>query len=193
MDRITETRRRFVVESCSLLGGTLLAAQLPAVQSAAEYARRAFEQGQPFRILTADEVVDLTAVASQIMPTTDTPGAREAGVIYFIDRALETFSSERLSAVRAGLKDLQSNAETRFAGVHRFSDLEFDQQTEVLKALEETEFFTAMRYLTVAGMFANPSYGGNRDRVGWDLLGFDSSPVFSPPFGYYDREATEGR
>ena len=41
--------------------------------------------------LSAAEAADVEAVAAQIIPTDDTPGAREAGVVYFIDRALGSF------------------------------------------------------------------------------------------------------
>jgi hypothetical protein len=37
-------------------------------------------------------------------------------------------------------------------------------------------------------MFALPKYGGNRDHVGWQLIGFPDQHIFQPPFGYYDRE-----
>jgi len=37
-------------------------------------------------------------------------------------------------------------------------------------------------------MFALPSYGGNRDGIGWTLLGFDDTHAYAPPFGYYDRD-----
>ena len=37
-------------------------------------------------------------------------------------------------------------------------------------------------------MFSLPEYGGNRDGVGWKLLGFEDQHVFQPPFGYYDRD-----
>jgi hypothetical protein len=37
-------------------------------------------------------------------------------------------------------------------------------------------------------MFSLPSYGGNRDGVGWKLIGFEDSHVFYPPFGHYDRD-----
>ena len=33
-----------------------------------------------------------------------------------------------------------------------------------------------------------PAYGGNRDGVGWKLIGFEDRHVFQPPFGYYDRD-----
>jgi hypothetical protein len=37
-------------------------------------------------------------------------------------------------------------------------------------------------------MFSLPAYGGNRDGVGWKLIGFEDEHVFHPPFGYYDRD-----
>ncbi len=40
-------------------------------------------------------------------------------------------------------------------------------------------------------MFALPSYGGNRDKAGWHLIGFDDRHFWQPPFGYYDEH--EGR
>jgi hypothetical protein len=42
-------------------------------------------------------------------------------------------------------------------------------------------------------MFASPSYGGNRNLVGWKLLGFDDRFAWQPPFGYYDRDAHGAR
>jgi hypothetical protein len=37
-------------------------------------------------------------------------------------------------------------------------------------------------------MFTLPAYGGNRDRVGWKLIGFEDTHAFYPPFGHYDRD-----
>jgi hypothetical protein len=42
--------------------------------------------------------------------------------------------------------------------------------------------------LTVLGLFTMPSYGGNRDGIGWALIGFEDQHAFQPPFGYYDRD-----
>jgi hypothetical protein len=46
-----------------------------------------------------------------------------------------------------------------------------------------------IRFLTIAGTFANPSWGGNRDKIGWRLLGFEDRFVWQPPFGDYDPGA----
>jgi gluconate 2-dehydrogenase gamma chain len=42
--------------------------------------------------------------------------------------------------------------------------------------------------VTMVGMFSLPSYGGNIEKIGWRLIGFDDSHVWQPPFGYYDAE-----
>ena len=45
-----------------------------------------------------------------------------------------------------------------------------------------------MRGATIAGMFSNPEYGGNRDKIGWKLLGFEDRFSWAAPFGWYDRD-----
>jgi gluconate 2-dehydrogenase gamma chain len=52
----------------------------------------------------------------------------------------------------------------------------------------KSEFFSAMLAATTAGMFANPEYGGNRDKIGWKMIGFDDRYYWQAPFGYYDRD-----
>ena len=37
-----------------------------------------------------------------------------------------------------------------------------------------------MRMLTLCGMFALPSWGGNRDEAGWKLLGFEDRHAWQP-------------
>ncbi len=61
----------------------------------------------------------------------------------------------------------------------------------MLKAFEKNEFFETVRAHTIMGFFADPSYGGNYDKMGWKLIGFQDDFYFKPPFGYYDREYKE--
>ena len=66
---------------------------------------------------TAAEAADVEAVAAQIIPTDDTPGAREAGVVYFIDRALATFLSQLAGDYRAHLAAFQAAFREQRPGV----------------------------------------------------------------------------
>jgi hypothetical protein len=74
-----------------------------------------------------------------------------------------------------------------FAGA-RFADLPVDKQIETLRNIEGTRLFGTVRFLTVLGFLASPSYGGNRERIGWRVVGFKDDHHFAPPFGYYDRD-----
>jgi gluconate 2-dehydrogenase gamma chain len=138
--------------------------------------------------LSAADAADIEAVAAQIIPTDDTPGAREAGVIVFIDRALATFLSRLASDYRAQLAAFQAAVREQHPGAASFASLTSEQQVEYLKTVDRTPFFDTTRLLTLLGMFSAPSYGGNRDEVGWKLIGFEAAHMFQPPFGYYDRD-----
>src|SRR5262249_2504415 len=137
--------------------------------------------------LTAAEAADVEAVAAHIVPTDDTPGAREAGVVYFIDRALATFLAQLGTDYRAQLRAFQAALRERHPGAESFASLASDQQLDLLRSIERSPFFDTTRLLTLLGMFALPSYGGNRGGVGWKLIGFEDRHFFQPPFGYYDR------
>jgi gluconate 2-dehydrogenase gamma chain len=130
-------------------------------------------------------------MAAQIIPTDSTPGAREARVIYFIDRALATFAAEERPKFIKGLKQLQSRVKKSSRNAARFSALAPDQQIQLLKSIEKSDFFELVRVMTIFGMFASPEYGGNHDRIGWKLIGFQDEFMFQPPFGYYDSQSTQ--
>jgi len=139
-------------------------------------------------LLTAVEAADVEAVAAQIVPSDDSPGAREAGAVYFIDRALATFFSQLAVDYRAQLASFRAGYRERYPAAKSFASLTSDQQIEYLKSIDETPFFNTTRLLTLLGMFTLPVYGGNRNGAGWKLIGFEDRHVFHPPFGYYDRD-----
>ena len=144
--------------------------------------------GAKLSFLTAAEAADIEAVTAQIVPTDDSPGAREAGVVNFIDRALATFYSQLAGDYRAQLASFQTAFRERHPAAGSFAALTSEQQIAHLKGIDQTPFFATTRLLTLLGMFALPQYGGNRDGVGWKLIGFEDRHVFRPPFGYYDRD-----
>jgi hypothetical protein len=76
-----------------------------------------------------------------------------------------------------------------FKGTDKFSTLTSAQQIQLLKGIDQTPFFNAVRMHTIIGFFANPEYGGNEGKAGWKLLGFDDKFNFKPPFGSYDRDS----
>ncbi|SRR6266567_990372 len=190
MDNQDISRRLFLINSCAGLGSIWLAASLPEILAAQEHAHHAAQSVSPskFEFFNLEQAAEVEAIAAQIIPTDDTPGAREARVIYFIDRALATFAAEERAVLVEGLNDLQKKARKRFGKTKRFSDLSSEQQTELLKGIEKGQFFELVRTMTILGMFSNPEYGGNHDQIGWKLLGFEDQFHFKSPFGFYDAE-----
>lgn len=199
--RMNKTRRDFLKFTGAAVGSSWLTLHWPEVMAAGEAAAKARDATAAFEVLTKAEAADLAAMASQIFPSDDLPGATEAGVIYYIDRALATFAAGQKSLIDDGLEVLNVKARAVKPGAQRFADLDFSQQTALLNSIVTTPrvtstightdtrgFFQAVRFMTLAGMFALPSYGGNRDYAGWQLLGFEHRQAWEPPFGYYDAQ-----
>lgn len=139
--------------------------------------------------LTKPQADVLDAMTSRILPSVDgKPGAHQAGVVYFIDRALATFNAGQKTAYANGIRGLNRRARSKASGAASFAALTPAQQDEVLHEIEKTPFFQALRFDTIVGTFALPSYGGNRDYAGWHLLGLEHQMRFQAPFGYYDAD-----
>jgi gluconate 2-dehydrogenase gamma chain len=156
--------------------------------AAAALAERAVARPDPpsFDNFDAAEAADIEALTAQIIPSTDGPGAREAGVIFFIDRSLSTLGREKRDVYTKGMAFAQRKREDLFPGSHNIAGLRSDQQIELVRAMEHTEFFEVLRADTIVGFLCDPKYGGNRGGVGWKHIGFDNQMAFEPPFGYYD-------
>ncbi len=195
MSARTTSRRAFLVESMAGVGAAWFAAHYAGILEAGEFVAHAAQTGQPaiFQFFTREQALEVEAMASQIIPTDDTPGAREAHVVQFIDRALATFEKSQQTAYVQGLTELQAQSQKLVPGAARFSALTSDQQIQVLTAMERTPFFNLVRTHTISGFFAHPSHGGNANKVGWKLVSYDDSLHHTPPFGYYDAQPAARR
>ena len=184
------SRRDFLRASGGALGAAWLGIQWSDLAAAAEHAHEAAAGriDHEFKVLTPAQARDVEAIAAQIVPSGDTPGAREAGVVYFIDHVNAGIYSRNAPEFLAGLTAFQQEFAKRPPGPGQFADLEGPAQIAYLKSVEKTPFFGGMRFLTVAGLLALPSYGGNQDKLGWKMVGFVDQHVWSPPFGYYDKD-----
>lgn len=180
-------RRSFLTQSGTAIGGSWITMSMPAVLAATATACKAREEGNAFKVLGAAEADEFAAIAAQIIPSGSSPGATEAGVIYFMDTVLAGTNSDLLQSMRQGLAELQATIKSS-DDKETFASLGNSRQIEVLLEIEETDFFYTMRYLTLAGTFSNPSYGGNRDNTGWQLIGFEGPLPTQPPFGHYDAD-----
>ena len=183
-------RRAFLATSCTAIASAWLTADPDQLRASLVHARaRANAPAPLWEILTPDQAADVDAIAAQIIPTDDLPGAREAGAVYFVDHSLATWAHDQRDPFAHGLDELNREVRHRWTGPGRFAALSSERQIELLHAAEQTPFFQTMRFFTIAGTFANPSWGGNHEKVGWRILGFEDRFVWQPPFGDYDADA----
>jgi len=199
------SRREFLSRAGGAVSAVWLSSHWPAIVSAAEHAHQAAKAATPpkFQFFTPEQAVEIDAIAARIIPSDETPGAREAGVVYFIDRGLATFAVDDQKTYREGLPALQSRVRELFPDVEKFSRATPEQQDQILHSLDEqtgparrhsrsngasSSFFQAVRVHTIVGFLIDPDSGGNRDGVGWKVIGRDHEHMFQPPFGYYDKD-----
>lgn len=203
----TAARREFLLQAGGLAGAAWIGAQWPAMLAAAQHAQEAVKAkgARGFEVLTPDQAKQIEAIASQIMPSDDLPGAREAGVVYFIDRALKTFASDARPVYERGLADVNKLTAKLFPGVRSIAEGTPEQQEKVVaevmkgldseadrlkntEALVSSDFARTVWLHTLIGFLVDPTEGGNRDYVGWKVIGREPDHMFSPPFGFYDKD-----
>lgn len=115
------------------------------------------------KALTPDQARALEAVAELIIPATDTPGAKQAGVPQFIDRALFDYCEpDEARRIRAGLDRVDQDA--RATHGEPFAALTGAQQAVLLTGYEREavaaagdawHFFLVLRNLTTVGYFTS--------------------------------------
>ena len=178
------SRRQFLKSTGAASGASLFKIGAPSLAAIAQAACTARDQEETFATLAAGEAADFAAIAARLIPTTDTPGATEAGVIWFWDRALGNELGWVLPGVRSLREQLAASLDRPFA------ELPETEQDSALRSVESDPRFQLWRDLTIFGFFAMAKHGGNKDHVSWDLIGFKGHQgAWAPPFGYYDAEA----
>jgi gluconate 2-dehydrogenase gamma chain len=163
----------------------------PEILAAQHHARQAARSGRLPATLDARAAADIEALAAEIIPATETPGAREAGVIHFIDRALATFAAADLPLYREGLAAADAKRAALFPGSSTIAALTSPQRIELLRAVESSPFFQTLRTHTIMGFLADPAYGAD-PTAGHRTLGFQPAHEYTPPFGWYDDKANGG-
>lgn len=181
------SRRALLRSALEAMPRSAIVLSMPAILAACSRAERNQLDGIGLQLLGGEEAEEFAAIADRIIPPDDTPGAREAGAVHFMDAVLGDQREAELRILRAGLRQLQNRTNAEFQTA-KLSELSAAQQDQLLREIETTEFFATIRYLTVAGMFALPEYGGNRDGAGFELIGFEPRVTWQPPFGYYDED-----
>ena len=146
--------------------------------------------------LNRREAATVDAFTSEFIPSEEgSPGATEAGVTIYIDRALAGFMRDLQSTYQRGLAALNALTAERFGTT--FSGATGEQRGELMTEIDALarnrpehflgQFFRIVREHTVQGYFGDPAYGGNRETVGWKLVGFPGAQ-----WGYSEEQMRPG-
>lgn len=164
-------RRDAIKKAAIMMGGSFL---MPDILKA--WTHPAIENVN-FRLTAAQDAL-IAEIAETIIPTTNTPGAKAAGVPNFIKKMLADCCREKYTAYF--MKELDSvEADTKAKFSKSFVDASVEQRTEILKIYEkkakeetakfrqeqaswgdstlmsERPFFATMKDLTVTGYFTS--------------------------------------
>ncbi|HEX5006684.1 MAG TPA: gluconate 2-dehydrogenase subunit 3 family protein [Hyphomonadaceae bacterium] len=174
-------RRELLYRASMILGGALSAGAVSGILAGCTATTTSAENKETF--LTADEMRTVTAMADQIIPKTDTPGAVDVGVPAFIDKMLAGFYQEReRTAFRAGLQAAATDgAELRGKP---FADLTSEDQVMLMQQYDQQQydyvrnnagqdapphFFRLMKELTIVG-FCTSEAGATK------LMNYNQTP-----------------
>lgn len=182
-------RREFFEISAKSAGGLLIysLAKEPAVLNAQDATLRI-----PLRFFTAQEARVVCAASERIFPADGNgPGATQAGVAIYIDHQLAgPYGKDKYrytqppfveSIPEHGYQGKANPRETYRDGLTKlgadFAGLNAAQQDERLRSIEKTYFFQLLRAHTIEGMFCDPMHGGNKDLIGWQLIGYPGAVI----------------
>jgi gluconate 2-dehydrogenase gamma chain len=153
-------------------------------------------EAAPFAFFTRAEAAIAAAAMGRIFPDDELgPGAIAAGTVHYLDRALSGAEIYLQEHYRSGLRRLDAVAASRFGA--GFAQCSPKQQDELIGAMAADavpefgrapaapQFFDSLRNHTIEGMFSDPVHGGNRDLVGWKLLGY---PGPQPSYSHAEQQ-----
>lgn len=189
---MAEIKRRDFLKAGTL--ATLASISPAALARLSKGATIAKSDGEMLRLFDDSEARVLEAIAERIIPATDTPGAKDLGVVHFIDRACDEEMATALPFIRQSIADINMLVGVSHDGIENFAALDDDAQDAFLKTQELTPFFQLMLFLTRAGYYGMAKYGGNADHRSWELVGYRGHHGgWQYPFGHYDAEVHGGK
>ena len=209
MTKHDATRRTFLVRAAAGAGAVVGAGIVPDADGQNPEQRKEANAPAPVQarsngnehgaFLNHDAAAAIMAFTERLMPgAPGKPGARDAGVLNYIDLALSGAYADLQDFYRRGLAQLDGYCRKTYN--EPFVRLGAARQDEVIAALEEgtatgftwptaQEFFNTLRTHTMEGMFADPIYGGNKDFAGWRLVGFPGAQAIFTPTDMQSRQS----
>jgi gluconate 2-dehydrogenase gamma chain len=127
--------------------------------------------GVGWRFFTEREALVMEAACAQLIPEDRDPGAKQAGVVNYIDLQLATRFRKHRAAYRKEIAALDTASRGKYG--KGFVEVAPEQQVELLNGLEENSgaFFDLLLAHARQGFYGDPRHGGNRHMASWKLLG----------------------
>ena len=147
-------RRELLYRASMLLGGVITTSAAAGVLAGCTTAPDGMGEVKS-GFLTAEETATVSAMAEQIIPRTDTPGALDVGVPAFIDRMLSGYYTDyERGIVRTGLAS--ANADAAKLRGKSFAQLTADEQVALMREYDKAQFDQTRANANVQG--ASPHY-----------------------------------
>lgn len=143
-----------------------------------------------WRFLSDEEGKLMEALAEQIIPTDDDPGAREARVVNYIDKQLVNYYKKYQDSYRVNLLKLQSTS----MALHdrKFEELGWETQTKFLETMEQgglvadewpgreqRKYFRMLVDHCMQGFYGSPRHGGNYKYASYRMLDLPYPDIIS--------------
>jgi len=160
------------------------AAAVPAALAPdAALAKAELAELRQMKALAPGDAATIAAVCERLIPTDASgPGAKEANVVRYIDRALAGDLRAFRPAYVAAVAAINSYSQSMFGA--DFAALAADKQDAILTDMDLSRattggftpsakaVFEMIRTHAMQGMFGDPEHGGNVGFVGWKLVRF---------------------
>lgn len=166
-------RRQFIKRTALAYGSLLL---LPGCMRGT--------QKSSYRIFTQEEADCLGYICEQFIPADEFAGAREAGVVNFIDKLLYQRFPELTENYKKGLQTVEKYCRETFG--KPFAGLSWEEQHSLLTQMEcselpesywndmkQRDFFNMVLRNTMQGYYGAPRHGGNKDYVSYRMMRLD--------------------
>lgn len=131
------------------------------------------------RTFTNEEFQVLSAACERMLPRDEDPGALDANVPEYIDRMLQSPELHQMKEDFVAGTAALNRRSTRMFG-KPFFEATAAQQDELIALFRdskpgtgEARYYELLQVLTLEGFLGDPSYGGNKGKVGWALIGFE--------------------
>ena len=130
----------------------------------------------------------LEAVCECLIPTDEYPGAAWAGAVKYIDIQLYGHYRKHRATYRSGVAALDQVSREKYG--RPFAALDLERQVELLQAVEkgqapasawkaadQQQFFGLVLAHTMQSYYGDPRHGGNREQIGYRMIGVPATPV----------------